>query len=318
MTSPALPGHTATAAAGGGTGRTKPGRTATSRRSGHQTARRRPPGGGAPTIVLLLGAAYCLAPVLWVVIASTKTRGELFSTFTYLPSFHGGFTDNIHKLFEYNNGRFVHWAVNSVLYAGVGAALSTGVSAMAGYGLAKYPFRGRTLVFNVLLAGVLLPQITLAIPQYLLMSKVGLAGTYWSVLLPCLISPYGIYLCRIYAAAAVPTEMVEAGRLDGAGEGRIFRSLAVPTMLPGLVTVFLLQFVAIWNNFLLPFIMLTDEDKFPLTVGLYTLLSQGVNRPALYTLVVTGAMLSILPLIALFLFLQRYWRMDLVSGGVKH
>jgi multiple sugar transport system permease protein len=276
-----------------------------------------PRGGLLPTLVLLAGAIYCLLPVLWVVLAATKTPGELFSTFTYAPSFSGGLTDNVRGLFDYGDGRFVRWVRNSVLYAGVGAALSTMVSAAAGYGLAKYRFRGRNTVFNVLLAGVLLPQVTLAIPQYLLLSKIGLAGTYWSVLLPTIIYPYGIYLCRIYAAAAVPDEMIEAGRIDGAGEGRIFRSIAVPTMLPGLVTVFLLQFVAIWNNFILPFIMLSDEDKYPLTVGLFTMLNQGISQPALYTLVITGALLAILPLIMLFLLLQRYWRIDLLSGGVK-
>jgi multiple sugar transport system permease protein len=274
-------------------------------------------GGLLPTLALLAGAIYCLLPVLWVLMAATKTPGELFSTFTYAPSFSGGLTDNVHGLFDYGDGRFLRWVRNSVLYAGVGAALSTMVSAAAGYGLAKYRFRGRNLVFNVLLAGVLLPQVTLAIPQYLLLSKVGMAGTYWSVLLPSIIYPYGIYLCRIYAGAAVPDEMIEAGRIDGAGEGRIFRSIAIPTMLPGLVTVFLLQFVAIWNNFILPFIMLSNEDRYPLTVGLFTMLNQGVSQPALYTLVITGALLSILPLIALFLFLQRYWRIDLLSGAVK-
>lgn len=280
-----------------------------------QAARRR--GGLLPTLALLAGAVYCLLPVLWVLMAATKTRGELFSTFTYAPSFSGGLVDNLRGVVSYGDGRFFRWVRNSVLYAGVGAALSTVVSAAAGYGLAKYRFRGRNAVFNLLLAGVLLPQVTLAIPQYLLLSKVGLAGTYWSVLLPTLIYPYGIYLCRIYAAAAVPDEMIEAGRIDGAGEGRIFRSIAVPTMLPGLVTVFLLQFVAIWNNFILPFIMLSNEDRYPLTVGLFTMLNQGISQPALYTLVITGALLSILPLIALFLFLQRYWRIDLLSGAVK-
>jgi multiple sugar transport system permease protein len=188
---------------------------------------------------------------------------------------------------------------------------------MAGYALAKYQFRGRTLAFNIMLAGVLVPQITLAVPLYLLLATVGLSGTYWSVLLPSIISPFGIYLCRIYAAASIPTELLEAGRIDGAGELRLFSRIAVPLMGPGLVTVFLLQFVGIWNNFLLPFIMLSDADRFPLTVGLYTMLNQGAQQPALYTLVIAGVLLSIIPLVVLFLVLQRYWRLDLVTGGVK-
>jgi multiple sugar transport system permease protein len=146
---------------------------------------------------------------------------------------------------------------------------------------------------------------------------VGLTGTYWSVLLPSIISPYGIYLARIYAAAAVSDSVIEAARIDGASELQIVRRVAMPMMAPGLVTVFLFQFVAIWNNFLLPFIMLGDDQKYPVTVGLYTMLLQGANQPAQYSLVITGSLLSVFPLIALFLSLQRYWRVDLSSGAVK-
>ncbi|HEY7201506.1 MAG TPA: carbohydrate ABC transporter permease, partial [Candidatus Dormibacteraeota bacterium] len=183
--------------------------------------------------------------------------------------------------------------------------------------LAKFRFPGRTFLFNVLLAGVLVPGITLAIPQYLLLARVGLTDSYLSVLLPSIVSPFGMYLARIYAAAAVPDELLEAARTDGARELRIFAGVALPVMAPGLVTVFLFQFVAIWNNFLLPYIMLADDRKFPIIVGLYTVLTQGVTQPALYTLVITGSLLSILPLAALFLSLQRYWRIDLLSGVVK-
>jgi multiple sugar transport system permease protein len=270
-----------------------------------------------PTAVLVLGALYCLLPVVWVITASTKTPSELFSTFSLSPSLHGGLVDNVRNLFKYHNGEFAQWALNTLLFAVVGGLLSVGVSASAGYALAKFRFRGRGLIFGAILAGVLLPQVTLAVPQYLLMAKVGLAGTYWSVLLPSVLSPYGIYLCRIYAQAAVPDDMLAAGRLDGAGQFRLFRSVALPQLIPGLVTVFLLQFVSIWNNFLLPFIMLSDDHRFPITVGLYTMLNQGVTQPALYTLVITGSLLSIIPLIVLFLSLQRFWRLDLISGSLK-
>jgi multiple sugar transport system permease protein len=145
-----------------------------------------------------------------------------------------------------------------------------------------------------------------------------MAGTYWSVLLPGILHPYSIYLARVYAAAAIPDSMLEAARIDGAGEVRTLRTIALPLMVPGLVTIFLFQFVAIWNNFLLPYIMLADDQRFPLTVGLYTLLVTGANQPALYTVVITGALLSTLPLIALFLTMQRFWRTDLSSGAVKN
>ncbi|MET9429032.1 carbohydrate ABC transporter permease [Streptomyces sp. NPDC003036] len=268
-----------------------------------------------PTAALLLGALYCLLPVVWVVVAATKSGTELFSTFSLLPG--TGFTGNLADLSAYREGVYWRWMANSLLYAGLGAALSTVVSACAGYALAVYRFRGREAVFHTILAGVLVPPVILAIPQYLLMARAGMTDTYLSVLLPLILSPYGVYLGRIYAQAAVPAELIEAGRMDGAGEGRILLRIAVPMMSPGLVTIFLFQFVAIWNNFLLPYIMLGDDTKFPMTVGLFTLLAQGSSTPALYTLVITGALLAIVPLIALFLVIQRFWSLDLLSGAVK-
>ncbi|MFB6979575.1 carbohydrate ABC transporter permease [Streptomyces scopuliridis] len=268
-----------------------------------------------PTAALLVGALYCLLPVAWVVVAATKSGRELFSTFTFLPG--TGFTGNVADLSAYRDGVYWRWMLNSLFYAGFGALLSTAVSALSGYALATYRFRGRETLFNVLLAGVLMPPVILAVPQYLLMAKAAMADSYLSVLLPLILSPYGVYLARIYAAAAVPRDVVEAGRMDGGGEWRIFRSVALPMMVPGLVTVFLFQFVAVWNNFLLPYIMLGDDRKFPVTLGLYTLLQQGSNTPALYTLVITGALLAVLPLIALFLVIQRFWSLDLLSGAVK-
>jgi multiple sugar transport system permease protein len=277
--------------------------------------RAQPRGKVIPTIVLATGAIYCLIPIVWVFTASSKNRAELFSTFSFIPG--TGFLDNLRSLSSYDGGVFWHWTLNSLIYAGGGALVSTIVSAAAGYGLAKYRFRGRDFVFGAILAGVMLPQITLAIPQYLLISKIGLANSYWSVLLPVLISPFGIYLSRINAQASVPDEMIEAARIDGANEFRIFRQVALPVLVPGLVTVFMLQFIGIWNNFLLPFIMLSDDSKFPLTTGLYLLLNQGTGQPALYSLAIMGALLSIIPLVALMLFMQRYWKLDLISGSLK-
>jgi multiple sugar transport system permease protein len=271
---------------------------------------------GAPASgILLLGAVYCLLPVGWVVIASTKGRAELFSQNAFQPG--TGFFDNLAELNAYRDGIFWHWMLNTGLYAGAGALLSTAVAAVSGYALAVYRFRGRNLIFNVLIGGILVPSVVLAIPQYLLLAKVGLANTYWAVLLPGIVHPYSIYLARVYAAAAIPDSLLDAGRIDGAGEVRMLYRVSLPMMTPGLVTIFLFQFVAIWNNFLLPYVMLSDDENFPVTVGFYSLLRQGASKPALYTLVITGALLSIIPLIALFLGLQRYWRVDLLSGAVK-
>jgi multiple sugar transport system permease protein len=280
------------------------------------------PGGGrsrpsrvVPTLVLMLGAIYTLVPIGWVLTAATKTRGELFSTPPFVPG--SGFFQNLADLSTYDGGQYWNWALNSLIFAGGGAVLSTAVSAAGGYALARYRFRGRDAIFTMLLGGVMIPQIALAVPQYFLISHLGLVNTYASVLLPSVINPFGIYLACIYARGAVPEETVEAARIDGASEFGIFRAVALPMMTPGLVTVFMLQFVGIWNNFLLPFIMLSDESKFPLTTGLYLMLNRGTGTPALYTLAITGALLAIIPLAALMLFLQRYWRLDLISGSLK-
>jgi multiple sugar transport system permease protein len=267
------------------------------------------------TALLLLGALYCLLPLAWVLIASTKSGGELFNTNTFVPSSH--LFDNIAQLTAYRGGLYWRWMLNTALYAGVGALLSTVVSSLAGYALAKYSFAGKGATFTILLAGVLVPGVILAIPQYFLLAQFGLTNSYWAVLLPQIISPYGIYLARIYAAASVPNDVIEAARTDGAGDFYIFYRIATPMMMPGLVTIFLFQFVGIWNNFILPYIMLGDDRLFPITVGLSGLLNQGSTVPALYSLVITGALLSIIPLIALFLGLQRFWKVDLGAGAVK-
>lgn len=295
------------------TSRVAPKRSGAQRRAADRA--RRGGWGVVPTIVLIVGAVYCLIPVAWVYFAASKSRAELFSTFTFSPG--TGLWDNLVELFRYENGQFLSWAFNSLVYSGVGSVLSVVVSTMAGYALAKFFFPGRNALFLSFLVGILIPGIVLAVPQYVLLAKFGIVGTRWAVLLPSIISPFGIYLSRVYAQSAVPQEILEAARIDGANEWRIFQQIVVPMLVPGMVTVFLLQFIGTWNNFLLPFIMLDDQSKYPLTVGLYTLLSKGSSVPALYSVAITGAAVSIIPLVLLVLFLQRYWKLDLVSGGIK-
>ena len=284
-------------------------------------ARRRPTGRSRvnliPTVILLIGALYCVLPVVWIVIASTKTNSELFSTPPFEPTFHGGFVTNMRALFTYDNGIFFRWAINSVIYAVGGATLSTIVCGCAGYALGKYRFPGSVLLFRAIVAAVLLPQIMLAIPQFLLLAKVNMTNNYAAVLLPQLVSPFAIYLCKIYAEASVPDEVVEAARVDGASEWRIFISIGARLLSPALVTVFLLQFIGIWNNFLLPYVMLNRDQLFPVTEGMYGLLIITGGQAAQYSIVIAGVLVSIVPLALVFLSLQRYWRVDLISGGVK-
>jgi multiple sugar transport system permease protein len=207
--------------------------------------------------------------------------------------------------------------LNSVLYAGAGAAIATLFATMTGYALAKYAFRGRETMFNIILGGVLVPATALALPLFLVFSQVGATNTFWSVFLPSLVSPFGVYLARIYANSSVPDELVEAARIDGSGEVRTFFTVSTRLMMPAMVTIFLFQFVTIWNNFFLPLIMLRDEELFPVTLGLYIWNSQVSQIPEIRALVIIGALISIIPLIIAFLSLQRFWRSGLGTGAIK-
>jgi multiple sugar transport system permease protein len=191
---------------------------------------------------------------------------------------------------------------------------------MAGYGFAKFHFRGKNLLFWVVLGSVMVPTTALAIPTYLLFSKVGLTNNPFSIILPSLVNPFGIYLMRIYAEGSVPFDLLEAARIDGAGEFRIFRQIAFRLLAPGFVTVLLFSFVATWNNYFLPLVMLSEPRWYPLTVGLAQWNAQataGGGATAAFNTVITGALISIIPLIIAFIFLQRYWQSGLAAGSVK-
>jgi multiple sugar transport system permease protein len=270
---------------------------------------------------LLIFTLYFLIPFFWLVVSATKSQADLFSTFGlwFAPNFN--LFTNLQQLFTFENGIFTRWLLNTMLYAGVGSLVGTFLSAMAGYALAKYVFRGRNLLFSVILGSILVPATTLALPLYLIMSKVGLTNTIWAVLLPSLVNPFGVYLARIYASSSVPDELLEAGRIDGAGEFRIFTNIALRLLTPALVTILLFGFVGIWTNFFLPLVMFSDSSLFPITVGLQswnvTASSATSGGQTIYNLIVTGALISSIPLLIGCILLQRFWRGGLGAGSVK-
>lgn len=282
------------------------------------TRRRRP---GSTTILvtglLVVAALYFLVPVYWVVVAATKTSGDLFATNGFLFAPHFVLWDNLANVLAYGDGIFVRWFLNSILYAGVGALAATYFAAAGGYALAKYNFRGNSFIFGLILGGVLVPGTATALPLFLFFSQLGIANTYWSVLLPSLVSPFGLFLCRVYAQATVDPALLEAARIDGAGELRIFHSVGLRVLTPALVTVFLFQLVGIWNNYFLPLVMLSDSKLFPITVGLNNWLSQADRLPEFYQLTTGGVLLSVIPLAIAMIVLQRFWRGGLTEGAVK-
>src|SRR5947209_10550492 len=275
---------------------------------------------GAMTLLIIF-TLYFLVPFLWLVIASTKSQADLFATFGlwFAPNFN--LFSNLQQVFTYSNGIFGRWLLNTLLYAGVGSVVGTFLAAMAGYALAKYTFRGRNLIFSIILGSILVPATTLALPLYLMMSKVGLTNTIWAVLLPSLVNPFGVYLARIYAASSVPDELLEAARIDGAGEFRLFATVTIRLLTPALVTILLFGFVGIWTNFFLPLVMFSDPNLFPITVGLQSWNVTGSNASSgsqtIYNLIVTGALVSSIPLLIGCILLQRFWRGGLGAGIVK-
>ncbi|GAA1747616.1 carbohydrate ABC transporter permease [Agromyces humatus] len=264
--------------------------------------------------VLVLATIYFLLPIWWLIVASTKPAGRQFSgNGLWFEGF--GLFENIALVFEVNDGVFGQWMLNSVFYAGTSALIGTVISAMAGYAIAKYEFRGRGVVFGIILAAVLIPKIMFTLPLFLMFNQVGLLNTPIAMLLPSIVSPFGVYLARVFAAQSVPDELIEAGRLDGAGEFRVFRSVSMRIMAPALVTIFLFQFVEVWNNYLLPAMVLNDTSLQPVVVGLVGW--SGSNGVVPAGTVVVGAFLSVIPLLIAFLFLQRFWRAGLTAGAIK-
>jgi multiple sugar transport system permease protein len=267
-------------------------------------------------VVVAVSVLYTLLPVLWLVLAAGKTRDALFSSnILSLKDF--SFVQNLRDLFAMDGGQYGRWYLNSLLYAVVGAAVGALVSVACGYAFDKYRFRHKEKLFGLVLAAVMVPQTVLALPLYLMASGTGLVNTFWAVFIPVLFNPFGVYLGRNFSQGYVPDEILEAARMDGAGELTTYIRVALRMLGPGLVTVFLFQLTAIWNNFFLPMVMLSNQDLYPVSLGLYTWNSSATVSPEYYPVVIMGSLLAVLPLILAFALLQRFWRGGLTAGAVK-
>ncbi|HWT22730.1 MAG TPA: carbohydrate ABC transporter permease [Solirubrobacteraceae bacterium] len=260
---------------------------------------------------MLAAFVYFLFPLFWLFVASTKASTDLFSTFGlwFADDFH--FFQNIRDLFaarDLAGGSYLLWIRNTALYSITSAVIAALFATAAGYGFARFSFRGREPLFWLVLGAVMVPTQALATPTYLLFAEIGLTNNPLSIILPCSVSPFGVYLMRVYAERAIPTELIEAARLDGAGELTIFRSVAFRLLVPGFVTVAIFAFVATWNNYFLPLIMLSEPKWYPLTVGIRGLGDAGI---------LIGSLLAVAPMILAFVLLQRYWQSGLTAGSVK-
>ena len=269
---------------------------------------------------MVVAIAYFLVPLVWVIVNSTKNNLQLFSTFSLAFPSHWHLLENLDGLRTYEGGIYLTWMRNTAVYSLTSALGATLVSSMAGYALARFKFRGMAILEAFILVMVMVPATVLVMPLYLMFSKLNLANSVWSVILPSILSPFGAFLIRVYVQQSIPEEIQQAARIDRAGEFRIYWQIVLPMLRPALVTVFLFSLVSSWNNFFLPLVMLSENKYYPLTVGLqawFNQASQEGGNSILFNLVIAGSLISVIPLIISFIFLQRYWQGGINAGSIK-
>mgnify|MGYP001223000277 CR=1 FL=1 len=264
----------------------------------------------AVNAALALLAALTLFPLAWMLSASFMAPGEA-SHFPppLLPR--DATLDNYRALFAVNGiGRQV---ANSVLVSAGATLLSLAFNLAAGYAFAKLRFAGRERIFRTLLGALVIPAQVTMMPLFLMLKQMGLVNTYAGALVPWLASVFGIFLVRQYTLS-IPDDILDAARIDGASEWRIFSSIVLPLLKPIIVTLALLSFLGSWNDFMWPLIVLTDRELQTLPVALANLSREHVQDTEL---MMAGSVITVLPVLLLFLVLQRHYMQGLLTGSVK-
>jgi multiple sugar transport system permease protein len=259
---------------------------------------------------LVVFGTLSLLPLLWMVSASFMAQGEAT---TFPPALVPHHPTLVHYRDLFGRLALGRYAMNSALVAVVTTVGALAINASAGYAFAKLRFRGRDATFRALAAGLAIPVQVAMLPLFLLIKSLGLVNNYGGVIIPGLSSIFGIFLVRQYALA-IPDDLLDAARIDGAGELRVFRSIVLPTIQPVLATLALWTFLATWNDFMWPLIVLSDDRRYTLPVALAGLVgehSQDVE------LMMAGAVITVLPVLILFLMLQRYYVEGVTEGSVK-
>jgi len=262
-------------------------------------------------IALSLGLLLMIGPFLWMLLGSLKTQRELLaSPPTLLPE--APTLDNFSRMFERLD--FAQFFFNSAFVAVVVTLANLLFCSMAGYALAKLHFAGKRGIFGLVVATLMVPGSVTLVPLFVLMSKLGLINSYAAVILPFAAGAFGVFLMRQFMIG-LPDELLDAARIDGASEWRIFRSIVIPLVKPALAALGIFQFLASWNNFLWPLVALTDESKYTLPVALATF-AIGQNK-ADFGLLMAGSVALVFPVIAVFLILQRQFTQSIAMTGLK-
>jgi multiple sugar transport system permease protein len=301
----------------------------TSARTGSATAHGRGVSGwSARTIVAVMVVVFVLffaVPIVWLLLATTKSARALSVGNPFAVGSAGDLSTNWSQLFGFQDGAVTTWMTNSASYALGALVITLVVSIPAGYALALTRFRFRRLLLVLTLIVMLIPNTALVLPIFLELNAVGLIGSPLSVILPMSFFPFGVYLTYIYFSTSIPRDLLAAARIDGCREIQVFTRIALPLAAPIVALVAFFSFVQNWNNFFLPFVMLPSSDGYPVQVGLTSLLAstpafnpssaggQSVQLPTL----ALATVVSVLPVLIVFLVSQRFLVAGMTAGGTK-
>ncbi|GAB3149474.1 carbohydrate ABC transporter permease [Microbispora hainanensis] len=276
-------------------------------------------------VVVAIFVLFFVIPIVWLLLATTKSAHALIVGNPFQPGSLGDLAANWTQLFAFQDGAVTAWVGNSALYA-LGALVITLIASIpAGYAMALTEFRFRRLLLVLTLVVMLIPNTALVLPIFLELNVVGLIGSPLSVILPMSFFPFGVYLTYIYFSTSIPRDLLAAARLDGCGEFQVFTRVALPLAAPIVALVAFFSFVQNWNNFFLPFVMLPSSEGYPIQVGLTSLLastpafnpsSAGAQSVQLPTLAL-ATVISVLPVLIVFLFAQRFLVAGMTAGGTK-
>ncbi|MDQ0893999.1 carbohydrate ABC transporter permease [Agromyces ramosus] len=282
--------------------------------------------GSALRLITMYGfAVFCLVPLLWLVLAPSKDNAEMLSTPLSWGSFER-YALSWQHLAEYSDGVIFRWMANSVLYSIVPLVITVVISLLAAYALATMRFAGRKVILLTTLLAIVLPATAMVLPLFLELNAVGLINTAASVILPAAFFPFGVYLAFVFFATSMPKELLEAARIDGCSELGVFLRVVLPLSKPVIGLLVFFSFVANWNNYFLPYVMLTDSSMFNLPVGLGTLIAStpalnpsagGSILPITYPEAAMAGLIVVVPVAILFLFFQRFLVRGILAGSTK-
>lgn len=263
-------------------------------------------------VILIIGLIIFALPYVYMIVSSTQSNDVILGTklnFKFGPHF----LKNIQEVQEKYN--YIKVLANSAIITVIGTVLSTFITTLAGYVMAKYKFKGQRLIFNLVMISRMVPGFAMLIPTFYILSKLGLTNTFTGVIVPSLASTTSVFMMRQYAQQ-FPTELMEAARIDGASEWMIFWKIAVPVLVPSIITTALLTFMGYWNSYLMPLVILSDSDKFTVPLVIQNMTQNNydpLNYGALMALLAT----SVVPVVLVYMWLQTKFKSNGLDSAIK-